>query len=210
MWLGSGHKTSPVRRGSFGNILKVPSLYWMYDVNGQKCFISVSFWCWYLEMINYSLMVWGISTIFAHIPAWHWAARAESRSIPMSRIFRGGLALTLIPWSKPILNLQSKTCIKRVWKWAPIYYQIWHSNEMYQSWIRMWTMVWALFWKLCMFQDVGFRPGVMGYFDNRTWQSNSHVQGILYIHQIHSQIISFKKADFSMVLIFVVFVQFSQ
>ena len=92
MWLGSGHKTSPVRRGSFGNILKVPSLYWMYDVNGQKCFISVSFWCWYLEMINYSLMVWGISTIFAHIPAWHWAARAESRSIPMSRIFRGGLA----------------------------------------------------------------------------------------------------------------------
>ena len=50
----------------------------------------------------------------------------------------------------------------------------------------------------------------MGYFDNRTWQSNSHVQGILYIHQIHSQIISFKKADFSMVLIFVVFVQFSQ
>ena len=113
MWLGSGHKTSPVRRGSFDNILKVPSLYWMYDVNGQKCFISVSFWCWYLEMINYSLMVWGISTIFAHIPAWHWAARAESRSIPMSLILRRGLPIQSQARNNNLDSLDSECCTLR-------------------------------------------------------------------------------------------------
>ena len=206
MWLGSGHKTSPVRRGSFGNILKVPSLYWMYDVNGQKCFISVSFWCWYLEMINYSLMVWGISTIFAHIPAWHWAARAESRSIPMSRIIRGGLALTLIPWSKPILNLQSKIVSKE------------YGNG-HQYTIKYGTAMKCI--NLGSECEQWYEHYSENYVCSRMLASGPVWWDIL-ITVLGNLIPTFRefyifikftvegKADFSMVLIFVVFVQFSQ